>query len=303
MIKSGFFNSLNGDRKYNADDFNTFFEGLISKKGIFRNVGNAFSVVAGGGLTVNVNTGKAIVNNYFVKNDAIETLTIETPHAIYDRYDAVILSWTLAKRSVELRIVTGTPQEIPEKYTPDRLLNMYDIVLAYIRVPANATQITNANITDTRYNTNLCGMIEVLLDQVDTGELYNEYLTAFDELKKDLEKWEQQQKTQFETWFNALTEELQVNTYIERVIANYTVTDERYYIQLPEELNYTTSDILEVFINGVLYVEGTDYNIQENEVEGGYMLRFTESLQGSTATTQVITIYDYKSKIGFNTTT
>ena len=50
-ITSGFFNSVNGDRTYNADQMSTYFKGLIGS-GVYENVGGALQVLAGiAGLT------------------------------------------------------------------------------------------------------------------------------------------------------------------------------------------------------------------------------------------------------------
>ena len=57
-VTYGFYNSLNGDRKYNAEQISSIFDGLIVD-GVFASIGTAFSVKAAGGLTINVGIGKA----------------------------------------------------------------------------------------------------------------------------------------------------------------------------------------------------------------------------------------------------
>ena len=300
MITYGFFNSLNGDRVYDANTFNAFFEGLISPNGIFANVGNKFVVSpsSSGGLKVDVATGKAIVNNRWVKSDAIETLELDTAHTLFDRYDMISLRWDSSARTVSLEVTTGTPASSPVKPTPLQNEGIaYEIVLAYVRVPANATSVSLANVTDTRHSTVLCGMIYVLVEQVDTSQIYNQYATQFQELVSDMENWKGDQKTAFNEWFSTLTGQLQVNTYIERVQANYRVVDEKWYVQIPESLNYAPTDILDVYVNGVYEILGLDYTIQENEVEGGYMVKFNNSLQ-SAGVEQIITFMVTRSKIG-----
>lgn len=44
MIKSGFYDSINHDRLYRADDFSDYFEGLISD-GIYAGIGKEFRVL------------------------------------------------------------------------------------------------------------------------------------------------------------------------------------------------------------------------------------------------------------------
>lgn len=302
MISYGFFNSVNGDRLYNAETFNRYFEGLISKDGVFDTVGNGFKVSSGGGLSVNVENGKALVNYRWVINDATETMTLSTAHTLLPRWDMITLRWDSSTRDITLKLTTGTPASSPLKPTPVRSVSVYEIVLAYVYVAAGASVITNAYITDTRFDSSLCGIVTGLINQVDTSTLYNQYLAKFNAIESQLVAWENAQKAQFESWFSTLVNKLQINTYIERAQANYTVTDELWYIQIPNELNYTTSDMLDVYINGVLCVLGVDYAIQENEIEGGYMVKFTDNLQGSTVD-QLITFISTRSVIGWEALT
>ena len=65
----GFYNSLNGDRKYNAMDISRLFDGLI-KDGVFMSIGSAFIVEASSERVVNVGIGRAWFNNTWIYNDA-----------------------------------------------------------------------------------------------------------------------------------------------------------------------------------------------------------------------------------------
>ena len=69
-ITFGFFNSSNGDRKYNADQMSEYFDGLVSN-GVYENVGGALQVLASQNMEVNVQTGRAIINSKWVKNAAL----------------------------------------------------------------------------------------------------------------------------------------------------------------------------------------------------------------------------------------
>ena len=69
-IKYGYFNSVNGDRKYNAEDMTMYFKGLVSD-GIFQTIGDMFVVTAGDGLTVTVGTGRALVNTHWIENTTV----------------------------------------------------------------------------------------------------------------------------------------------------------------------------------------------------------------------------------------
>lgn len=280
MITYGFFNSVNNDRLYNAETFNNYFEGLISANGIFENVRGSFvTSAASSGLAVNVATGKALVNTCWVVNDAIETITLDTAHNLLARYDKIGLLWDETNRNVTLRKVTGTPTSSPLKAAPVRTATQYEIVLAYVYVGPNATSITAANITDCRYDTNLCGVITGLIDQVDTTTLYNQYATQFAEIRSQLETWEAQQqaqmtawetqqKAQFETWFNALTQQLNVNTYIDQRSSDYSslVDGTTTTFDAPFSDYNIESDIVDVYLNNIVLLQGIDYTINGSKL-------------------------------------
>lgn len=295
MLKYGFFNAVSNDRVYDAETFNTFFEGLISSNGIFEGVGDGFAVSPSGtGRVLNIGTGKAMVNNCWVKSNAIETVSIAAAHTTFNRYDMIALRWSDTDRTISIQVTNGAAASQAVKPQPKRTLTEWEIVLAYVYSPANTTAITAANIEDCRYDTELCGVITGLVKQVDTTTLYNQYAAKFAEIEAQLHEWENQQKAAFDTWYAALTDELQVNTYIERNTYNFIAETKRTYIDLPESLAYTTNDLLDVFSNGVLLVQDVDYEIQMNEVENVWMIYIPNGIPTGTS----VTIYCTKSKIG-----
>lgn len=294
----GFFNSVNKDRVYSADQMSEMFDGLISD-GVYQNVGDAMQVVASSGLTVNVSTGRARVNSQWAKLDAAYPITLNAAHVTLNRYTAICLRVDFAERKIELIARDGTNATAPTK--PDIVRNSYyyEIILAYIYVAAGATTITQANIEDTRANTDLCGIVSSLIQQLDTSELYAQYTAAYNEQLAKMQAWFTQQQTAFNTWFNDLTDTLNVDTYISNATENYTTTSasgER-YIDIPASLNYSTDDLLLVFINGVNLASGVDYTIQANEVTSGYMIVLPQTV----AAGNVFTFTVVKSQIGVRT--
>lgn len=292
MITYGFFNSENNDRLYNADTFNSYFEGLISQNGVFENVDGGFAVSPGDtGLTVNVAAGKAIVNAHWIRNDAVQSVSISAAHNLFGRYDMISLAYDETARSVGLKLTTGTASSDPVKPQPKKTGSEYEIVLAYVYVPANASSITLANITDTRHDTALCGIITGLVQQVDITDLYEQYTARFDALEAQMKAWETEQQNQFNTWFSALTDQLNVNTYIETQKATVSTTGTNTYIDFPKSISYVDGDTLLIYVDG-LYK--TNYTIEKNEVENISMLHFTQPLPKDA----VVDFCNLKSKIG-----
>lgn len=162
MLTYGFFNSVNGDRKYNAETMSDMFKGLISD-GIYKSVGDSFVVGATSGLTLSVGSGRAVVSERWVENDATITITLNAAHVTLNRYTAIVLRRDLTNRQVSLVMIDGTPAANPTK--PDIVRNdtLYDICLAYVYVGAGANTITGSNISDARGDADVCGYVHLLV--------------------------------------------------------------------------------------------------------------------------------------------
>ena len=291
-VTYGFFNSVNGDRLYNADDMSEYFDGLISD-GVFENVGNGLQVVPNTGMTVNVKSGRAIINCKWLNSDAALTLDITQSHPTLNRYTAVIVRLDVTNRLMEITTKDGTAASTPTKPAMSDTVTLKEMCLAYVYVSAGVTTITASNIEDMR-SSDLCGWITGLVNQVDTSELFNQYEAAYEENLANMQAWEQAQKEQFDSWYETLTSQLTVNTHLERTYADFTITDTTIrYVDFPSALNYAVGDIIDVYINGV-YLSPTEYTIMLNEVENVYMIRTTNALEAG----NVVTFSCLKSVIG-----
>lgn len=158
-VKSGFFNSVNGDRVYNADDLNHFFEGIISD-GVFKGYASELKVEANSGMSVRVLTGKAICLDKYINLTAALDLTIEGGNSL-PRIDAVVINTNLQDRQSYIYVKTGTPAATPTAPTLYDNANSKELALAYINVSANATTITAADITDKRSDPAVCGWVRL----------------------------------------------------------------------------------------------------------------------------------------------
>lgn len=283
-ITYGFFNSLDGDRAYNADQMSTYFKGLVAQNGVYESVGGAFRVVASSGMTVNVQSGRALIRSKWVDSDAIETLNITAAHVTLNRYTAVVLELNNTNRAITLKTVDGTAATSPVKPAMVDTADIKQLCLAYIYVKASATAITQANITDMRASSS-CGWITGLVNQVDTSTLFAQWQAAYEEYFADMESWktaqenafelwsgnqetafeawEIAQKAAFDTWFEDLTEELRVDTYIAQYNKQVTLTESSSRDVSLDMLGYTyaNSDVFLVAFNGLVAEEGTDYTI------------------------------------------
>lgn len=248
----GFFNSVSGDRVYDADTISNMFKGLITG-GVYANVEDGLVVSPSSGLTLSLGKGRAIVGDRWFENDAAMTFTLSAAHVTLNRWTAVVLRKSTTDRNVTLITIDGTPASSPTKPNITRDAVTYDILLAYVYVAAGATEITGGAITDMRADTSVCGFVTGLITQVDTTNLFNQYAAAYAENLADMETWEAEQKAAFEAWYAALTQELNVDTYIEKYDGYFVTTQtDTSEITLPfTAAQFASGDILEVYLNGL----------------------------------------------------
>jgi len=88
MWTSGFFNSVNGDRVYNARQMSEIFEGLITN-GVYESVGDKMAVQPNNGMTIQVATGRGWFNKHWVNNDTAYLITLEDADVTLNRYAAI----------------------------------------------------------------------------------------------------------------------------------------------------------------------------------------------------------------------
>lgn len=176
----GFFNSLNGDRKYTAEQLSSIFDGLITD-GVFDSIGDILATVPGSGMQVIVKSGKAWFNRTWSYNDAPMPLTIPAADVTLKRYDAVVLevNTETATRANSIKIVSGNPGSDPSKPTLTNTEKVHQHALAYILVNAGATSINAGNIENVIGKTE-CPFVTGLPGPADISDLFEQWEYYFD---------------------------------------------------------------------------------------------------------------------------
>ncbi|NEM83702.1 hypothetical protein G3V89_23310, partial [Escherichia coli] len=87
-ITSGFFNSLDGDRKYDARQMSEIFDGVILD-GVFMSIGDALKTVPSSGMTVAVGSGRAWFLHTWTKNDSDYLITVSPAESVLNRIDTI----------------------------------------------------------------------------------------------------------------------------------------------------------------------------------------------------------------------
>ena len=187
---SGFFDSVNGDRLYNANQMSNIFEGLISS-GVYESIGNKLAVQPNNGMTIQINTGRGWFGGKWAYNDSLYLLDLETSDVLLNRYCAVCVRTDLTNdaRTAKPYLKYGEFASTPSKPTMERTDTVKEYCLAYVYIPAGATQITASNIQDTRGDTNLCGWVTGLIEQLDSTTLFEQFESLFVEWINSLDDY------------------------------------------------------------------------------------------------------------------
>jgi len=200
-VTYGFYNSINGDRKYNALEMSSIFDGIIVD-GVYMSIGDALNVQSSGGMGITVGIGRAWFDHTWTLNDSLLPLTLESSDVLLNRIDAVVLEInnnTEVRRN-EIKIVKGAPASNPVRPTlvKSELLNQHP--LAYISVPKGATSISQSNITNA-VGTSECPFVTGVLEGMDIDKLVAQWGAQWAE-------WLSSNTDAFNTWFNEMKNQL-----------------------------------------------------------------------------------------------
>jgi hypothetical protein len=156
MKKFGFFNSVNGDRKYLASDISDAFNIAIGTG--LASIEDSFKIVPYEKMTVKMKSGGAMIKGCYISDDEEEIIQLDTAHAELNRIDRIVLRYDKFERNIKTVVMKGTPALNPTPPSALRTENQFDLVLADIRINKAVTDIKEENINDMR-DSDLCGYL------------------------------------------------------------------------------------------------------------------------------------------------
>ena len=289
-FRCGFFNSINGDRKYNAEDMTNPYKRIISN-GVFGKPNGELSddlqVLINGAFGVTVQKGQGLFFNKWAELDEPMELTIPTPDIVNTRIDSVVvrIDTSSAVRAGSIVYKVGTAASTPTAPTLENSKYVKEYRLCNIAVAPNTTAVTQSNITDTR-PTSECGIIHNLLWDSDVTAFY--------------EQWH----AQFSEWFDGIKSTFASATIISSFTSKYTADTEANTIPINISRFNSDLDILQVYINGLLE---SDFTISEDRqsitlkhaVTAGTVVDFIcyKSMDGSEAESVVRLVDDLVKRV------
>ena len=253
-VSSGFFNSLNGDRKYNAAQMSAIFDGLIID-GVFASIGTAFAVKAAGGLTVNVGIGKAWFDHTWTVNDSILPMTAPEAEVLLDRIDAVVLevNGMESVRENTIKFVKGNPSSAPSRPTLTNEGNVHQYPLCYIYRKYGTAVINQADITP-MVGTESTPFVTGILQTISLDELLGKWQDELDRFtdarSQEVDDWIVQEESDFTTWFNNMKADLQQEqAVLDQWIASEQADFLAWYNQMKDQLSGDVAGNLQLEID------------------------------------------------------
>lgn len=203
------FNSVDHDRVYKAEDWAWYFSTFITN-GVFPSPSNGLQVVANKAMTVYVLPGFGFINGYAFRNQSNLEVTIGTADGTLSRIDRIVLRWDLVNRMMSIEVLPGTASREPVAPALTRSADVWELALADVSVAKGVTTITQAMITDDRFNSSLCGICAGVITQIDASVLTKQFNDFFDTYQKtilsDYDKYTQNIESYEQAWKDALNE-------------------------------------------------------------------------------------------------
>ena len=175
---------------YDADDASGYLATRLS--GVY-SAEEDFAVTAQGGLSVQVSAGQAWVRPARFKGRSIimeqpTTVVLTEADPVRSRIDRIVLRYDAAAKKTRLQVLDGTPDSAaPAAPEISRTELVYDLCLAEIRRPAGSTAVTAADITDTRTDETVCGVMRDGVTGIPTAQLQAQVKAMLDSLQAEVD--------------------------------------------------------------------------------------------------------------------
>lgn len=204
----GFYDSLNHDRTYDAEEMNSLFDGVL-KDGVFEKIGKAFNVKsANKGMMIIIEEGRAWFNKTWSYNDAPFPMVLNNANPQTQRIDAVVLEINKKDtvRKNTFKIISGQEAyENPQRPTLIKEDGIYQYALCYILVKALSTDITDSDITMVIGENEETPYASGEIEQMPVSVLFNQWDAAFIEY---FNTWKTSKNTEFNTWLAGIVNEM-----------------------------------------------------------------------------------------------
>ena len=269
------------DRAVSSQPLRTLIRKLFTT-GVMPNPSTNFQVNAGtDGMTVLVQPGFSVVDGGLCKEDEVRTLSVTAADAIYDRIDTVVLRWNenVDVRTADLYVLAGTPAETPVRPALQRNDSIYEIGLADVFITHGIATITGDKITDTRYESERCGIVSSV-SEWDTTTIYQQ-------IQSELAKFKSVEEVAFTNWFESIKD--QFDEDVAGHLQNEIDKNAKDISDVNGRLTQTTDSIQKQIVPTASIEKGATaskaYSVGDFLVKDGILYKVTEAIAEGDALT------------------
>lgn len=216
----GFYNSVDSDRTYDAQQMGQIFKGIITD-GIFKDVGEALRVTADGtSMQVKVGTGRCWFEDTWTDNSSTMFLDVDASDALYERRDLVCVEVNkrVSDRKNDIKIIKGIPNENPTDPSLQTVSGIFLYPIARVNVRAGVSKISLGDVVDLRGVGKapwITGPLETI-DMLSTMDMANDQWSNFFKSKQDIVNSDSKEmmsnlKDDFSSWFDEVKGSLDAN--------------------------------------------------------------------------------------------
>ena len=173
---------------YDAEDVSTYL--CTRTSGVYAKDTN-YAVSVTGPRQITVAPGLAWINYDDFKGvsacsrEAVN-LTVPDADSTLPRIDRVVLQFDTAANLTAVKLKPGTPAAAPEPPAILQNHNQYELGLCTVSVPAGSSVVTAADITDTRADEDVCGVMRDGVTGIPTAQLQAQALAIMTQLSTEL---------------------------------------------------------------------------------------------------------------------
>ena len=263
--QSGFFDAhlVNGeyDRVYLAESFARYFASFIGN-GIFGGKSDELMVQqkSTADMSVKVLSGQGWINGYWYENDDELSLAIDVADGVLNRIDLIVLRWDNSERVIRLAVKKGTSASNPSAPIIQRSADYYELKLAQVYIKAGATKIVQADITDTRLNNEVCGLVHGVVEQFDTT-YFGKQIDSF------IEQFEAKSIAEMQAIFDRINELIDENDVadlivdVDDLLSDSFVTKQTLGYQNKNLISFPYRDGMVKIVNGVTFIVNDDGSV------------------------------------------
>lgn len=274
-VSCGFFDSVNSDRLYSAEEMNRPYRRLVTN-GVFANPSGTAStdlqvLSASNGMNIICKAGEGIFSYKWFSNPADISITVPSNSSTVPRVDSVIVQVDTRQSGRVGNIVyrTGTPSSSPAAPSIGLVSGVAEYRIANIYVASGANAINQDAITDLRGSSS-CPWVTSLIKQVDTSTLFEQYQYAYQQYYEtstsDMDDYMSEKQAEWEQFVNNLTDDLTVATNVIMLTNNYVAPSSVTTIPIGISSYDADTDILMVYANGLKLSQGIEYTVSGSNI-------------------------------------